>query len=66
MLILCSITAYAYVPFITGQDAAFSGVLAQRWFDRRREFGNLRYSFVNVAVCPRLLSGITLVGPILS
>ena len=37
-----SMTAYGFYPFITGQDAARSGVLGLRWFDRGRESGNLR------------------------
>jgi len=37
-----SMTASGFHPFLTGQDAARSGVLGLRWFDRRRTSGNLR------------------------
>jgi arylsulfatase A-like enzyme len=37
-----SMTAYGFHPFLTGQDAARSGVLGLRWFDRSRDRGNLR------------------------
>ena len=37
-----SMTAYGFHPFLTGQDAARSGVLGLRWFDRHRRRGNLR------------------------
>lgn len=37
-----SMTAYGFYPFVTGQDAARSGVYGLRWFDRGRDLGNLR------------------------
>eukprot|EP00727_Mastigamoeba_balamuthi_P010996 m51a1_g6519 hypothetical protein (633) ;mRNA; r:275513-278219 len=37
-----SITGYAFIPAITGQDAADSGVLGLRWWDRRRTSGPFR------------------------
>jgi arylsulfatase A-like enzyme len=37
-----SMTSYGFHPFLTGQDAARSGVLGLRWFDRARDRGNLR------------------------
>jgi hypothetical protein len=37
-----SMTAYGFYPFLTGHDAARSGILGLRWFDRRRARGNLR------------------------
>lgn len=37
-----SMTAYGFYPFLTGQDAARSGVYGLRWFDRGREQANLR------------------------
>lgn len=38
-----SMTGYAFYPFITGVDATKSGILGLRWFDRRRNEGNLRH-----------------------
>ncbi len=37
-----TMTGYGFYPFITGEDAAHSGILGLRWFDRNRENGNLR------------------------
>ncbi len=37
-----SMTGYGFYPFITGRDAAKSGVLGLRFFARQRERGNLR------------------------
>jgi hypothetical protein len=37
-----SMTAYGFYPFLTGQDAARSGVYGLRWFDRGRDQANLR------------------------
>ncbi len=37
-----SMTGYAFYPFITGVDAAKSGILGLRWFDRSSDVGNLR------------------------
>ncbi|MEM9546661.1 MAG: alkaline phosphatase family protein [Bacteroidota bacterium] len=37
-----SMTGYAFYPFITGVDAAKSGILGLRWFDRSLDKGNLR------------------------
>ncbi|KAH3760902.1 Type I phosphodiesterase / nucleotide pyrophosphatase [Pelomyxa schiedti] len=37
-----SITGYAFIPHITGQDAAASGVLGLRWFNRQLAIGNVR------------------------
>ncbi|TNE60085.1 MAG: phosphodiesterase [Bacteroidetes bacterium] len=37
-----TMTGYGFYPFITGEDAARSGILGLRWFDRSRENGNLR------------------------
>jgi hypothetical protein len=37
-----SMTGYGYYPLITGVDAAESGILGLRWFDRRRPAGNFR------------------------
>ncbi len=37
-----SMTGYAFYPFLTGCDAAHSGVLGLRWVDRERERGNFR------------------------
>lgn len=37
-----SVTGYAYYPFLTGEDAARSGVLGLRWFDRQRGRGSFR------------------------
>jgi len=37
-----SMTGYAYYPLVTGHDSSRSGVLGLRWFDRSRDFGNLR------------------------
>lgn len=37
-----TMTGYGYYPFITGMDAAHSGILGLRWFDRTLIKGNLR------------------------
>ncbi len=37
-----SMTGYAFYPFITGMDAVMSDIFGLRWFDRRRDIGNLR------------------------
>lgn len=37
-----SMTGYGYYPFLTGVDAAESGVLGLRWFDRSRATGVFR------------------------
>lgn len=37
-----TMTGYGYYPFITGMDAARSGILGLRWFDRSLIKGNLR------------------------
>lgn len=37
-----TMTGYGYYPFIAGQDATQSGVYGLRWFDRKRDEGNLR------------------------
>ena len=37
-----SMTGYAFYPFITGKDAAESGIYGLRWFDRSLDKGNLR------------------------
>lgn len=37
-----SMTAYGFYPFITGRDAAASGVLGLRWLDRRLPLGPFR------------------------
>lgn len=37
-----SMTGYAYYPVVTGLDSTRSGVLGLRWFDRKRNLGNLR------------------------
>ncbi|HSI03891.1 MAG TPA: alkaline phosphatase family protein, partial [Myxococcota bacterium] len=37
-----SMTAYGFYPFITGEDAAASGVLGLRWLDRGRGTGIFR------------------------
>jgi arylsulfatase A-like enzyme len=37
-----SMTAYGFYPFITGHDAASSGLYGLRWFDRSRPNGNFR------------------------
>lgn len=37
-----SMTGYAFYPFITGMDAAESGIYGLRWLDRSRDEGNLR------------------------
>jgi len=37
-----SMTGYAYYPLVSGLDSPRSGVLGLRWFDRSRDFGNLR------------------------
>lgn len=37
-----SMTAYGFYPFITGHDAAKSGVLGLRWFDAERDEGSFR------------------------
>ena len=37
-----SMTGYAFYPFLTGIDAARSGILGLRWFDRSLDIGNLR------------------------
>ena len=37
-----SMTGYAFYPFLTGIKAQKSGILGLRWFDRSREYGNLR------------------------
>ena len=37
-----SMTGYGFYPLITGRDAARSGVLGLRWFDRRRSVGAFR------------------------
>lgn len=57
-----SMTAYGFHPFLTGQDAARSGVLGLRWFDRGRDRGNLRsyvgstQGLVNDDLLPRPLT----------
>jgi hypothetical protein len=57
-----SMTAYGFHPFLTGQDAARSGVLGLRWFDRGRDRGNLRsyvgatQALLNRDLLPRPLS----------
>ncbi len=53
-----SMTGYGFYPFLTGQDAAKSGILGLRWFDRRRAVGNLRayvgstYKYMNLDLLP--------------
>lgn len=37
-----SMTAYGFYPYVTGHDAAESGILGLRWFDRTRAQGQLR------------------------
>lgn len=37
-----SMTGYGFYPFITGKDATTSGIYGLRWFDRKRDKGNLR------------------------
>lgn len=37
-----SVTGYTYYPFLTGKDAASSGLFGLRWFDRSRSRGNFR------------------------
>lgn len=37
-----SMTGYGFYPFITGHDAASSGIHGLRWFDRQRPAGNFR------------------------
>lgn len=37
-----TMTGYGYYPFITGIDGAESGIYGLRWFDRKRDVGNLR------------------------
>lgn len=37
-----SITGFSYYPYLTGVDAAESGIFGLRWFDRTRDEGNLR------------------------
>jgi hypothetical protein len=37
-----SMTGYGFYPIITGLDAAESGIMGLRWFDRTRENGHLR------------------------
>ena len=57
-----SMTSYGFHPFLTGQDAARSGVLGLRWFDRARDHGNLRSyvgstgEVVNADLLPRPLT----------
>lgn len=37
-----SMTGYSFYPFLTGMDAAESGIFGLRWFDRSLDEGNLR------------------------
>lgn len=37
-----TMTGYAFYPFLTGADAAQSGIYGLRWFDKEREKGQLR------------------------
>lgn len=37
-----SMTGYGFYPFITGEDAAVSGILGLRWLDRDRQAGAFR------------------------
>ena len=37
-----SMTGYAFYPFLTGEDAARSGILGLRWFDHTRMVGPFR------------------------
>lgn len=37
-----SMTGYGFYPLLTGQDAAYSGVLGLRWFRREAKEGNFR------------------------
>src|SRR5687768_3160151 len=37
-----SMTGYGFWPFLTGDDAATSGVLGLRWLDRQRQDGAFR------------------------
>ena len=35
-------TGYLFYPFLTGTDASQSGIYGLRWFDKKREKGQLR------------------------
>ncbi|MEM1121155.1 MAG: alkaline phosphatase family protein, partial [Bacteroidota bacterium] len=54
-----SMTGYGFYPFITGADATTSGIYGLRWFDRKRDEGNLRNYvgstniYMNQDVCPQ-------------
>ncbi|GAB4301948.1 MAG: hypothetical protein Kow0090_17490 [Myxococcota bacterium] len=37
-----SMTGYGFYPFITGEDAVYSGVLGLRWIDRKALSGNFK------------------------
>jgi Type I phosphodiesterase / nucleotide pyrophosphatase len=37
-----TMTGYAFYPFITGVDACESGIYGLRWFDKKRQIGQLR------------------------
>ncbi len=37
-----TMTGYAFYPFLTGTDASQSGIYGLRWFDKKREKGQLR------------------------
>lgn len=45
-----SVTGYVFIPLITGQDGADSGVLGLRWFDHTRRAGPFR-SYIGAPRC---------------